>query len=159
MLCAEARLSAGMAMIEWKPEYSVSIESFDSAHKWLFTLMNELSDAMAAGRGRFEVQRILHELAVYCDLHFSDEENAMRTCGFAGLAEHQEEHRKLTAQVQKLASAPENPVTVAIDLLNLLKEWLTQHILVADRKYIEPLKRYRNPKWTDPVTRHVRLVG
>ena len=125
-----------MALFEWTPEYSVSVTRFDAEHKKLFELINELNDAMAAGRGRAMIARVLQELNVYVRRHFAAEEEAMRRAGYEGLEAHIAEHRALAEQVGKYYDAwASNASTSAVDLLFFLRDWLQKHILETDHKY------------------------
>ena len=125
-----------MALFEWTPEYSVSVLRFDSEHKKLFELVNELNDAMSAGRGRAMVARVLQELTDYTRRHFAGEEAAMRRAGYQGLEAHVAEHRALTEQVAKYYEEwAANASTSPVDLLFFLRDWLQKHILETDHKY------------------------
>ena len=129
-----------MALFEWTPEYSVSVLRFDSEHKILIDLINELNDAMSAGRGRAMIARILQDLTMYVRRHFAAEEEAMRRAGYEGLQAHIAEHRALAEQVAKYYEAwAANASTSAVDLLFFLRDWLQKHILEADHKYSKKL--------------------
>ena len=131
-----------MALFEWTQDYSVSIQRFDSDHKKLISLANELNDAMAAKRGRFVTGHILRELDGYARRHFADEEEAMRQAGYAGLQEHLSEHREIEAKVAKFQEEYlAGSAVVSIYLLYFLRDWLQRHLLETDRKYAEPLRR------------------
>jgi len=129
-----------MALFEWTPEYSVSVLRFDSEHKKLFELINELNDAMSAGRGRAMVARVLQDLTVYVRRHFAAEEEAMRRAGYEGLEAHIAEHRALAEQVAKYYDEwAGDASTSPVDLLFFLRNWLQKHIMETDRKYSKPL--------------------
>ena len=129
-----------MALFEWTPEYSVSVLRFDSEHKKLFELINELNDAMSAGRGRAMVAKVLHELTDYTKHHFAGEEEAMRRAGYPGLSAHIAEHRALADQLAKYYDEwAKNESTSPIDLLFFLRHWLQKHIMETDHKYAKPL--------------------
>ncbi len=130
-----------MALFQWKHEYSVSVKRFDADHKKLFSLLNELNDAMASGQGRFVIQSVLQQLTDYTRQHFAAEESAMRIAAFDGLPAHIIEHRELTIKVEKFSAEYNNGNTsITIDILYFLRDWLDNHILCTDRKYAEALK-------------------
>lgn len=89
-----------MPLFEWKPEYSVSVTRFDTDHKKLFSLLNELNEAMAHGQGRFVIGNVLEELLNYTRQHFAAEERAMRMAGYMDVAQHVSEHLALTQRVE-----------------------------------------------------------
>ena len=129
-----------MALFDWTPEYSVSVLRFDSEHKKLFALVNELHEAMSAGRGRAMVAHVLKELTDYTHRHFAAEEEAMRRAGYPDLEAHIAEHRALTEQVAKYYDEwAADTSTSPVDLLFFLREWLQKHIMQTDRKYAKPL--------------------
>jgi len=131
-----------MALFEWTNEHSVSVLRFDKEHQKLFSLINELNDAMAEKRGRFVVVRVLQELADYARWHFAGEESAMRRANFAGIDRHIAEHLEFAAKVEKFyAECDERYSTVPMEVLYFLRDWLQQHILVTDRQYAEALNR------------------
>jgi hemerythrin len=130
-----------MALFEWKDDYSVSVKRFDGEHKKLFSLLNELNDAMAKGQGRFVIQRVLQQLIEYTRQHFAAEEAAMHSVAYEDLASHIAEHRKLTAKVEMFsAEYTRGDASITIDVLFFLRDWLENHILSTDRKYKEALK-------------------
>ncbi|MCC6132451.1 MAG: hemerythrin, partial [Acidobacteria bacterium] len=54
-----------MSLITWSDELSVGVSAFDNQHKRLVALINELHDAMSAGKGSKVLGKILSELADY----------------------------------------------------------------------------------------------
>jgi hemerythrin len=129
-----------MALFEWTPEYSVSVLRFDSEHKKLIELINELNDAMSAGRGRAMVARVLKELTDYTKHHFAGEEAAMRRAGYQGIEAHIAEHRALAEQLGKYYDEwAVDESASPVDLLFFLRHWLQRHILETDHKYSKTL--------------------
>lgn len=131
-----------MALFEWTDEYSVSVSRFDTEHKKLFSLLNELHDAMSKGRGRFVVVHVLQQLDEYARWHFAGEESAMQRAGYPGLAAHIAEHRDFATKVADFyAESGEGQTGVPIDVLYFLRDWLQNHILHTDRQFAESLNR------------------
>jgi len=130
-----------MALFEWKDEYSVSVTRFDGEHKKLFSLLNELNEAMTRGQGRLVISHVLQQLLAYTREHFAAEESAMRMATFSGLASHTAEHRLLTEKVEQFAADySKGNTAITIDVLYFLRDWLQNHILSTDRKYREALQ-------------------
>jgi hemerythrin-like metal-binding protein len=131
-----------MVLFEWVPEYSVSVERFDSDHQRLFCLIGDLAEAMREGRGTDEVFRILQELADYTRIHFEAEEQAMREAGYRALVAHMAEHRALVSRLAEYCSSFDaSSDVIATDVLLFLYGWLKDHVLVTDRKYSAALNR------------------
>ncbi len=88
-----------MPLIEWTPDFTVGVESLDTDHKVLISLINQLDDAITAGNPRATVQRVLDALYDYTVYHFSREEALMRACGYPDYDAHVRIHATLRTQV------------------------------------------------------------
>jgi hemerythrin len=125
-----------MALFEWKDTYSVSVFKFDTQHKKLFSLINDLSDAMGQGKGKEIVGKIIGELLKYTKTHFADEETEMQKTNYAEYSRQKQEHEVFTSKVVSLESEfNAGRRSMTIELLNFLNKWLQQHILIEDKKY------------------------
>jgi hemerythrin len=125
-----------MALLDWNDKYSVKVSSIDAQHKKLFDMVNELHDAMKSGTGSTHVPAILNLLVAYTREHFANEERLMVQAKYANFALHKAEHDALTSEVVKMARDLEyGRITLSVQLLEFLKNWLQNHILSSDRKY------------------------
>ena len=123
-------------MFEWKPEYSVDIESIDGQHQSLLAIGHELHTAMSTGQSKAVMGKILDRLIQYTTMHFAHEERLMQSRGYPGFVGHKALHDALAAKVvQFQVDFKEGRAAVSIDLLDFLKNWLVEHIQVTDRKY------------------------
>ena len=52
-----------MTFIEWNDDYSINLAEVDRQHQQLFNLINELHEAMMAGRIECTMTTVVHELA------------------------------------------------------------------------------------------------
>jgi hemerythrin-like metal-binding protein len=128
-------------LFPWKDAYSVRIPRIDTQHKGLIRLINELHEAMLEGRAKQVMSHIVEELSDYTVQHFAFEESMLRQHGYSALAEHQLLHQKLTSQVQELRDKLRaGKITVTIETMHFLKDWLSRHILSADMAYARELK-------------------
>jgi hemerythrin-like metal-binding protein len=129
-----------MALVTWNSSYSVKVEACDAQHRKLFDIINELAEAMRVGQGREAVAKTVRELLEYTRSHFAAEEALMRKAGYSQLAAHQEMHRKFEADVAALEQqAKQGRTTNSIQVLNLLRDWLVNHIVKVDQQYSEHL--------------------
>lgn len=126
-----------MPLMEWTEKLSVGVAQFDAEHRRLVAMVNDLFDAVQAGKGREALGGILEELIAYTETHFEHEEAVMREHGYVEMESHSEEHKILTQQVKDIrrkyitgASA-----TLSMEVMNFLKNWLVKHIQGTDRKY------------------------
>lgn len=125
-----------MAFLNWESSYSVGVPRLDSQHQQLVQLLNELHSAMMAGAANAALSGILFRLISYTKTHFAEEEAHMRAIRFPGLAEHKNQHDRLTAEVGKLAADLQaGKVALSMNVMNFMKNWLKNHILGADQEY------------------------
>ena len=125
-----------MELIQWSEKYSVSNFLIDSQHKRLVSMINQLHESMRDGKGKETLQKILDDLVKYTKEHFLTEETMMKKANYPGYAAHKAEHDKLTEKavdLQKSYAEGKSPLTM--DVLNFLKNWLTNHIEGTDKKY------------------------
>jgi hemerythrin len=125
-----------MSTFTWNDSYSVHVYQFDAQHKKLFSIINELADAMRVGKGDDVIRDVVSQLAVYTRTHFLQEEVAMRQTGYPELVSHQAQHNKLMTDVEqykKNLDEGRRPNSVAV--LNFLRKWLVDHIQKTDKKY------------------------
>ena len=125
-----------MALFTWNNSYSVKVVQCDEQHKRLFAIINELADAMRMGKGQELVGKTVGELLRYTTVHFQQEEELLKKTNYPQLAPHQEMHQRFVADVaalQKQAQAGEN--TNSVKVLNMLRDWLINHIQKVDQQY------------------------
>ncbi len=125
-----------MSLFEWKECYSVKIPSIDKQHKVLVKWMNAFYVEQQAGNIP-QALVALAELVKFTKLHFADEEKLMETLDYDDIVEHKKLHVKLLETVTVFVEIyMADPSTInAESLSNFLKKWLTDHILVSDKKY------------------------
>lgn len=125
-----------MALLDWNDNYSVKVKEIDNQHKKLVELINTLHDGMKSGKGKEVLGKILDELANYTVYHFGYEEKLFEKHGYPESIIHKRQHSDLVSQVQKFIESYKNGNGVlTIELMNFLRDWLTQHIAGSDKKY------------------------
>jgi len=125
-----------VALLNWSTKYSVGVQSMDTQHKVLFGMLNDLHEAMMKGQAQNVSDPLLRKLVSYTHDHFSAEEAMMASTGYQGIAQHRIEHRDLIKQVDEFASRCERGESnLNLQLLNFLRNWLTNHIQQEDQKY------------------------
>ena len=125
-----------MALIQWNDTFSVKIIEIDGQHKKLIKLINDLQDAMRAGKGKDIVGPILNELVRYTREHFSVEEKYFERFNYPETAAHMDEHARFVRQVGSFkADFDSGKIGLTIKLMDFLSDWLQNHILNTDKKY------------------------
>jgi len=125
-----------MAFLNWSSELSVGIPKIDQQHQKLVGFLNELYDAMQAGKGRDVLGKVLSDLLLYTKTHFASEEQAMSAHGYPGYEDHKARHDKMTKKVKELNEQfRQGTLGSPIQITNFLKDWLGKHIMETDKKY------------------------
>ena len=127
--------------IRWTPDISVSVPTFDDHHRRLFQTVNKLYKAMRNGAGREVLTEVTDELIEYTGYHFGAEEKVLDAVGSSLCVKQQAEHRQLVNKMQELrediiAGKP----MVAIEVMEFLRNWVTDHIRGCDKLYASELK-------------------
>ncbi len=127
-----------MSLINWNDSFSVGIAEIDEQHINLVKMLNELTDAMKAGKGNDVMSPIIQRLIKYTQTHFKTEESLFKSYNYPDASEHISEHRDF---VEKISVFNEDfksgKKTLSIDILNFLAGWLQSHIKGTDKKYSE----------------------
>jgi len=128
-----------MTVIVWSNELSVGIKSIDEQHKLLISLINSLNSAMAKGEANMMIGDILSNLTQYTRLHFGYEEQLFEQYGYPNSEKHKRQHGELIEQISALKERFETDLSgsVALEIMQFLKHWLTHHILKTDKAYAE----------------------
>jgi hemerythrin len=129
-----------MDFIEWKDSYSTGIALMDKHHQRLVALINQLYAGVFAcedvEQERALTASILVQLEDYAEYHFTVEEQLMSEYHFSEYTEHLSEHdafrEKITALSSRLSAGE---IALSFSTFEFLRDWLTDHILVNDKKY------------------------
>jgi hemerythrin len=125
-----------MAFIDWNDTYSVGVVKIDNQHKRLVQIINELSDATSAGKGKEVLGNVLKELIAYVNTHFKTEEEMMVQYGYQEYENHRYEHEKLTDEVKRFFDDYQaGKALLSVQIMNFLRNWLMDHIVVKDKKF------------------------
>lgn len=129
-----------MAFFEWTPALSVGLETVDRQHRMLIGYINELDEAVQQGRSSDTLRRIMVGLRNYTRVHFTFEEGMFKVYGYAEAADHASGHATFVRMIEQFESRQANgDASVARELLDFLKHWLSDHILVEDIAYARVL--------------------
>jgi hemerythrin len=86
---------------------------------------------------------IFDHLTDYTKKHFSTEEIVLRRYKYAEFDQHKQEHDKFIDRLEELKTDfASEKVTVSLEVLNFLKNWLLNHILISDKKYAAYIKKF-----------------
>ncbi len=137
-------------ILMWTDQLSVGVKYFDEDHKNLIRFINELHGAIqevdAEGKiAEDEIEIALHRLENYFQYHCIQEEVLMKKIAFPGFDEHKEKHKFFLSTVEAMSQrfrGSRNPQH-AIELMQFMYDWLTNHINKEDKKYGDYLRSSR----------------
>lgn len=133
----------------WDSKYETNISEIDSQHKKLFRLINNIEVVYdenkhhLSGKSKILLEAV-SELEDYTLSHFLIEERVMELNQYPGLDAHILQHNKFTDKILELKNrlnqgdllSNDDLLDVFFkDLIDLLRAWLTNHILKEDLDY------------------------
>ncbi|OSM05185.1 putative methyl-accepting chemotaxis sensory transducer [Magnetofaba australis IT-1] len=130
----------------WNDHLATGIKAMDAEHKVLVKLINDVYRLMVSGETGPKAHAVLDELASYTVNHFKHEEEIMSQHKYPVLPGHAKLHVDLTDQVLAFIKAVKaGEANIDLGLMSFLKDWLTTHIIVQDKKYGEYILEGKQP--------------
>ena len=136
------KLGGERKIIAWDDKYnSVGISIIDEEHKKLIDIVNKATYIKQHDNNPRAIAEILVEITAYAQEHFKTEETHMIKFKYYDYKSHKDEHDSFSKIIsdywQELAN---NKFKVIDAILEHLKCWLTDHIQVTDKKYVDCFK-------------------
>lgn len=122
-------------MIEWKEEYSVGVKVFDTHHKTLFQYINDFYKDVYTGASKDKIEKHLKKFNEYAAFHLQAEEEMFFKYDYPEKKEHKLEHDKYRKEVAKFLGSNRQDIEFAFAILEFLKGWWLNHVVVVDKKY------------------------
>ncbi|MGI9248527.1 MAG: bacteriohemerythrin [Woeseiaceae bacterium] len=124
-----------MSLLQWKPEYSVGIESMDDEHREMISLINGVYEKLGASPDAEEIESCLEDIFNTISLHFALEERLMRDRSYAEFEDHKEDHEDLLDEIRDLMDGfVADPDSGARELQNRLSGWFATHFSTFDAR-------------------------
>lgn len=120
--------------LKWSKNLATGNEEIDEQHQSIFQSIEHLETAVRDERTMYAVYAI-NMLAHYVQNHFATEEALMRQQGYPGIVQHVAEHEELRRKVRVL-SRKSIYEDVSMEVIDLLRDWLINHIAKADMAYV-----------------------
>jgi len=128
--------------IQWDDSFRVGVEEFDTAHRNLIDMANELIEAAIQRKADAAVADVLDGLIEYTDSHFMREEALMAETDYPKLTEHRRQHRLLLNDVRLFKSQYIAGDVNVESLVQFLTDWILDHIHEHDRLYGPHMKSH-----------------
>jgi methyl-accepting chemotaxis protein len=124
--------------LQWQPEYVIGVPAMDHHHEILLKLINDLYAETTGIRHGESVTLVytIEKLVDYTCYHFAAEEQLMLELRFSNFEAHCKEHDALVATAASLLTQIKKKAECDVfAVIELLVNWLLQHINKSDRKY------------------------
>lgn len=141
-------MSTAMSLVTWSNEFELGMPEIDAQHKVLIDLINQVWVAVIKKPDREAALRILGELEKYTIAHFTAEEIFMREMDYDQFKEHKDSHEKFIARIAQEKTKILAGQAITLEILQFLKDWLINHILVSDKEYAHQYKKRSVPTST-----------
>lgn len=129
-------IEGNFVQLIWKDSFCSGNQLIDVQHQSLFSLANELLDAILSAHSSTEISALITRLLNDVSQHFHDEEIILEQAGFPGLNQHVTEHTKLLEKGLKLSQEFKTSTLTAGNVFQFLaNEVVMLHLLGADRDY------------------------
>jgi hemerythrin len=126
--------------MKWRPDFNLGLKEIDEQHKKIVELINTLNEAFMKNVAQQKLGQILDEMAAYADYHFKTEEALFTRNHFPFSKEHIAMHQHFKKKVEDFKDKFEKGQPITFRVLSFLRQWLTNHILDADREYAALVK-------------------
>ena len=124
-----------MALIEWRPEFSVGNDAIDHEHEQMIQQINLLYEQLDHSTDPLTIEAMLGEIQADISAHFALEELLMREANYAEYEDHKEDHEDLLDQIHDLMfSFSEDPDVGRELLMNQLSDWFGRHFATFDAR-------------------------
>jgi len=138
-------MSTGLSLVSWSDDFSLGMEEIDAQHSVLIELINQVWVAVVKKPDRVQALSILEELEKYTITHFTAEEVFMREINYRNFDLHKAEHTKFVMRIAEEKAKIVAGGAVTLGIIHFLKDWLINHILVADKEYALEFKQRSEP--------------
>lgn len=131
-----------MQLFYWNELYETGIDTIDTQHHQLLTLINEMGFAFAEHQHLPEINNLLGRLFDYTLYHFSEEENLMANSGLSEteIERHKHQHQAFLNKLNTMSETGDlEDENVVARLLEFLGSWLITHILGTDKELAKSL--------------------
>lgn len=121
----------------------LNITDIDNQHKELVYILQQMNDLQKADlkRRMTFLPSIIEKLFYYSQYHFSYEEQLMSSYNYPETLAHRGLHHDFILRIQDFVREYKlNKESLSDEIVQFLHEWVTNHILVEDKKYKQFLR-------------------
>lgn len=126
--------------MQWHPSYTLGVDEIDAQHRQLLQHAGGVIDAIQQDKPWSEIYFQIEELRDFAKFHFQFEEALMRMFGFPEKDAHAQSHETFFSRLEAIERQAIHD-QLERNVVQLLTDWFTEHILHSDRSYVEFLQR------------------
>lgn len=124
-----------MALLEWRPEFSVGDPAVDHEHRELIDQVNATAGAIQSESSQAEVDQAFGDLLRGVSAHFAHEEQQMRAANYDQTDAHKDDHERLIDALRDIMDTRGNASNgSAAQLIKVLGDWFTTHFASHDAR-------------------------
>ncbi len=135
--------------IFWSNDMVIDGGLIDEDHRQLLEIINRFEATATRGTILSSVEDTLKSLHEYAEVHFRREEELQREIKFPHAASHRREHERLEKILEDVIHEAtqlgrEERRKTIVDTVDLLRDWLMEHILKSDmemKPYFDRMKK------------------
>lgn len=125
--------------IVWTDDLAVGIQEIDDQHRRLFTLLSDFYTSLQKGAGREIQAKMLEDLMTHAGEHFREEESYLQN--HPDFTHHRQQHYGFIKQMNQFErDYLHGGITLAVDVVNYVADWLQTHISDVDKHQFLDLK-------------------
>jgi hemerythrin len=124
-------------LVHWNDDFELNIKEIDQQHRKFIDMINILYDSIIRKEDNETLAKTIADMRDYAFVHFKTEEKLFAQVGYEETEAHQEEHHFFLENIEKFyVEYQMYDTTLAVEVLTFLQEWLINHIMHSDRKYL-----------------------
>lgn len=124
-----------MTLLQWKPEYSVGIDSMDDEHQEMMRLINDIHAELESGADADQVNQCLGDIFNTISMHFALEEKLMKDNAYDEFQAHKDDHENLLDELRDLMDDYYDNSTIGTSALEKsLSKWFSAHFSTFDAR-------------------------
>lgn len=133
--------------VQWRKQMSVGNLILDLDHRYLLSLINQVEYALRHPEETDNLHMAVNQLSEYAREHFQREEKLQLRMQFRHYMNHKMAHQGLLARLEEVVKQvleepdPEKLREQSGEIVQLLRDWLLQHVLKEDMKMKPDLEK------------------
>ena len=129
-----------MALLNWKPEYSVGVPAVDDEHRQMISMINGLHDRLGGRSDAEAIEMFLGDIHAAIAAHFALEERFMRKAEYEEYEDHKDDHEELLDQLRDLMDDYVEDTETGNEILKQrLTDWFGNHFSSFDARLHDKL--------------------